>query len=196
MKVEFLNSRKLLGALAILSWGACLLSGVVWIRSYLARDLLPQEIMHSGAQLQSWDGRLFMVYFAITNSQGVARAYVGAGGDTIPHVPLPHGVRLAYAPTLQLAAARPSNFFGFDSAVIAEKTTTSSGTVLQSFSIRVYSVPYWAVFAMILFLNCPIILLWRRTRIRIAAGCCQKCGYDLRATPDLCPECGTVPGKS
>jgi hypothetical protein len=55
-------------------------------------------------------------------------------------------------------------------------------------------VPYW--FVMILFAIGPVLYLRaaRRHSIhmrRIRDGLCTLCGYDLRASKDRCPECGT-----
>jgi hypothetical protein len=36
-------------------------------------------------------------------------------------------------------------------------------------------------------------VLYRRRKARRQVGRCRKCGYDLRATPDRCPECGMIP---
>lgn len=55
-------------------------------------------------------------------------------------------------------------------------------------------VPYWSV--LLATGIAPILWVFNRRR-RTGAGCCVICGYDLRATPDRCPECGTpVPSKT
>jgi len=57
-------------------------------------------------------------------------------------------------------------------------------------------LPYWALVPAFLGAGLPSVraFIARRRRLRrLAAGCCRSCGYDLRATPDRCPECGTVP---
>jgi hypothetical protein len=51
-------------------------------------------------------------------------------------------------------------------------------------------VPWWSVTSLMLLL--PGYRLGR-TVLRVRApGRCARCGYDLRATPDRCPECGAV----
>jgi hypothetical protein len=57
----------------------------------------------------------------------------------------------------------------------------------------VVSIPGWL--AILPFMILPARYFWiRRRRKRLAnANHCVSCGYDLRATPDRCPECGALP---
>jgi hypothetical protein len=73
--------------------------------------------------------------------------------------------------------------------------TKSDGSTL---TVRIIGLPYWLL--VLLFALPPAwwAIGWKRRRNarRRAAGCCTRCGYDLRGTPDRCPECGAIPRAS
>lgn len=66
-----------------------------------------------------------------------------------------------------------------------------SGFAVHPF--HAYSVPLWAFCVLFAIWPTVRIVLWTRAQMRYGENCCPKCGYDLRATPDRCPECGSMP---
>jgi hypothetical protein len=59
-----------------------------------------------------------------------------------------------------------------------------------TFSTHALVIPYW--FLTLLMLS-PFSIAWRRhrrTKRLLRENICPDCGYDLRASPDRCPECG------
>ena len=57
---------------------------------------------------------------------------------------------------------------------------------------RFVNIPYWSL-ALLAAIPPALAARHMLRRSRWVAGVCPVCGYDLRATPDRCPECGAPP---
>ena len=101
--------------------------------------------------------------------------------------------RFDHAPNLRIAMRSAYDSWGF-----AFEQQRSREVSWSSLRWRHYLLlfPHWAV---VLALGVPALGLVRpvvshaRNRRRARRGLCLSCGYDLRATPGRCPECGAVP---
>lgn len=103
----------------------------------------------------------------------------------------------------------PMNSVGaFGSNILSERIVLSIhfvtyDTVIQGNNAVSYGKTreVWCSLDTLLLLFSILPMLWAlrfcvaRKRVQAQTNLCRKCGYDLRATPARCPECGDVPRR-
>ena len=81
------------------------------------------------------------------------------------------------------------------SASTYAEATEFAGFAVRSLGYPFHStqvqVPLWAPVAAAALLPLAWVFAMVRRRRCVGAGKCRNCGYDLRATPGRCPECGS-----
>ena len=166
--------RNLLNALTVLSLLLALAAAALWVRSYWVGD---------GFVWKPSDAD--RAYYRAYVGRGVARV----GGGAYPFDRTGHFDYGADRPPTRPTGFHPRCFaarLGFD---------YHRGSDAQGQPFVDVLFPIWALLLCAAVLpSCRVVSLRRdlRSRRRSAAGACTSCGYDLRATPERCPECGTT----
>jgi hypothetical protein len=165
---------------ALMSLLLCVATAVLWVRSYRTDD---RYGFHHGWTVRSYIGGVHVV-----------RGYYFAswGYESFP---------VGFFPPVYWCTEYPLDEIGWErwGFAVAKGRQLSLGigddpaTDVQYIAMTAVVVPYW--FIVTVFLVAPAIWIFARARRRRALrqGRCPTCGYDLRATPDRCPECGTIP---
>jgi len=184
--------RRLFTFAAALSLLLCVAAIALWVRSYTGSDSVSRRWMtaadshhieHRGQQIQ-WT--LGQVRFLIQNDTAFFP------GQMTPDSANPHWSYFRYGAGHDGWEAPPAESIWNRLGFAAWETGWSSS--FADSHARVWAAPAWLLTVILALL--PAAWGWGayRQRRRKQTGRCIACGYDLRASPDRCPECGNVVG--
>lgn len=175
----------------------CVASAALWVRSHWVTDYLVFDGTHTdGHWTAAWSYALASSRGGIA-FRGDSSAYTSVD-PVAPQIYSASSVPLHWMHTSPGEAALdggiPSSAWRFAGIVFhySGNRAGPSATFTSSYLGQWYAqCPYWALFTFTTLL--PLVRTWRwLRRRRRGPGICPKCGYDLRASPDRCPECGRV----
>jgi hypothetical protein len=180
----------------------------LWLRSYRAGDVLALTNNVRGAStltqttyaLGIGDGVLRASFYRSTVDGWMARRRI-EWSQGLPHEQPGRHVRLTRdSPHVATPFAPETRWLGVARFQRVDHITHSGPTPSAETQERRY---FWARFRTLLLAACvlPVLRLTalfgrvRRVRTRRRLGLCPSCGYDLRATPERCPECGATTAR-
>jgi hypothetical protein len=174
---------------------ALLLCAFIWVRGYFRDDGVAFAARKSG-HYRRWacDNIYGVLTISYEHQNPNSRIiYTGPNGwefDSVQVTGSPdwaaggqewHGIPIGYSEEFAYAALLSGATPGFGDHMDHDDVTRSVW------------FPLWMPTLVLTWL---ILGLFLRSRRRAPPGFCKKCGYDLRATPDRCPECGTLTSRA
>ena len=188
--------RRLFNILSALSLVLCLTAGGLWVSNSKQRVWRMWTGKDSACFLVFSSGQIRLSEQGIIPVNPSLYGTVDCGTYgllTITSLHMPHGslglmqVSIPFTPEHAFAG------FEMTSNASPARSPTSTSNFRPPFSLqwRALAVPFW--FCMLLTAVLPVVWVERKRRVCRcrAMGICLTCGYDLRASKDRCPECGT-----
>lgn len=193
------SRRWLFNGIVALSLALCLTTAGMWVCSYShfynvvcyesdGRTDTPYAYI-ADWELDSWRGQVRITKFKVLNR---ILYQVDNAGPVRPRL-----FFTEVAPPAGSLCAWSSLGFGFNkNAGEDDWYNLSNGGTSIGFAMdnqRSLIIPLYAPVVM-----CVIpMFFWLRSYLRrkalVRSGFCNQCGYDLRASPERCPECGKIP---
>lgn len=193
--------RRLFTSLSVLSLLLCMAMIVLWVRSFMCADNIYGDV-------PTRDGVSVRAEYSLISQRGKLYAFLGL-------VQVPQPLDVDYVRRYVHRRHPPETFawpdlhwligFGYlrrldDFDLVNHSTgvrirdddddSHGSGLSIAGMTYQIV-VPIWSI--VLVFGAFPVLraIQWRRRRFAARRGHCRKCGYDLRASEDRCPECGT-----
>jgi hypothetical protein len=181
--------RQVLNVSAVVSLVLCVGTAALWVRTYSRREILDISLSRRPDPTVKYYYQQFGISW-IADSGGFScwaywqpRDKLELRAPLVSHLSL-KSMEYAWCPTRY---ARDPVHGGFQFLLNYREYPMETPMPL------IVTVPLWFMFSGFLLATilCGTPIMKRKRRA--SAGLCVTCGYDLRATPDRCPECGAVP---
>jgi hypothetical protein len=170
----------------------CVATAALWVRSYFVTDRLFRQSFKEMGDPTYWTQDAVEAGRGGAGFARIVQTLDWYGGTPYGDMVLKlqgrapfHGVAPPQYPQLTFRPGKALVLgFGFERYV--------SRPPARLVAIHALVVPLWCPF--LVFVSVPAVRTWRwrRRRQRLRGRLCPACGYDLRATPERCPECGDV----